>query len=732
MLLAVRLPQARLTVAIIAGVLWASGWAHWSLAWPLPDNLEHQDLVLTGRVAGLPVTLPEGVRFLLTPAEVKSLDGTNWPHPGQVRLTWRHPRTPPQPGEPWQLRVRLQRPHGFMNPGGFDYEAWLFQAGLRATGYVLPHGDNQRLGASQGEWVNRWRLHLRAALQQGAEQRPFQGVITALVMGDQHDITQAQWQVFNVTGTSHLIAISGLHVGLLAALGYVLLRYPWSVTRWVLRVPAPRVGAIGGFTCAAAYTALAGFAVPTVRTLIMLGVGFLGQWQNRRWSAVDALLIALTLILLMDPTAGILPGFWLSFGAVALIFYAMRGRTGTRDWWWRWGRLHWVIALGLTPMLVYWFGQNPTLGPLANVFAVPWVSFLVVPLALLGAALLGWWAHAAQALLQAADWALGVLWLYLQWLAGLDVVAWSRSMPPLWVAVAATVGAALLLAPRGLPGRWLGGVWLLPLLVNRPGTPPETAFRFTLLDVGQGLASVVETARHTLIFDCGGRFSDNFDAGRAIVAVYLKQTDRERIDAAVISTDRSDHWGGCEGVLADFRVDAFYGNVPARFGGRSVLPCGGPAWVWDGVQFEWIAAPDKRRAGAPCALRVSNGRRSVLLTGDLRRRDENDWVQQPALNLAADIVVVPAHGSRTASSRQFIEAVGPDYALISAGYRNRYGHPHADVVAGYAAAGAQVLVTATTGAITFDVGAEVSPPAFYRRSARRFWNVPLPENTVSR
>ena len=397
-LAAIAVPRLRIAAFLALGFLWAVWRADLVLSDQLPGALEGENVILEGRIVGLPLDLGNAERF---DVEVARLTGLRraWPPPGRVRLTWyrnaryryaqyRNERRP-VPGEDWRLLARLKRPHGMMNPGGLDYEGLLFRQGVRATGYVVSGTANTRLRPAQGQAIERLRMAISDALRHRLGDRPETGIVTALAVGDQQAIGPVQWDVFNRTGTTHLVAISGLHVGFLGLIGYLLGRWLWSLpARTVLYLAAPRVGAVTGLLMAWGYAALAGFAVPAVRSLVMIAVVMIGLWSHRSWLLIDLLAAALWVVLLLDPLAVLAPGMWLSFGAVAILLYAMAGRVSVRGLWWRFGRVHWVMGLGLMPPLFFLFGQNPVLGPLANALAVPWVTFVVVPLVLLGTALL--------------------------------------------------------------------------------------------------------------------------------------------------------------------------------------------------------------------------------------------------------------------------------------------------------------------------------------------------------
>ncbi|MCA1674306.1 MAG: DNA internalization-related competence protein ComEC/Rec2 [Actinobacteria bacterium] len=504
-------------------------------------------------------------------------------------------------------------------------------------------------------------------------------------------------------------------------------RWLWSLpARTVLYLAAPRVGAVTGLLMAWGYAALAGFAVPAVRSLVMIAVVMIGLWSHRSWWLIDLLAAALWVVLLLDPLAVLAPGMWLSFGAVAILLYAMAGRVSVRGLWWRFGRVHCVMGLGLMPLLFFLFGQDPVLGPLANALAVPWVTFVVVPLVLLGTALLWVSEPVATVFLYGAVEALTWIWIYLEGLSDLDFATWHRPRPTPAVAASAIIGTLLLLAPRGVPGRLTGLIWLLPLFLQESARPPPGELWFTVLDVGQGLSAVAETHRHVLVYDTGPRFSERLDAGRAALVPFLRERGIGNIDVLVLSHGDNDHLGGLESLLAEVSVGRILSSVPQSIPHRRTVPCeAGQHWKWEGVSFTVLhpeagaTGPDNERS---CVVRVSTGARAVLIPGDIEHGAEARLVRRLGSALHAEILVAPHHGSKTSSTPDFVAAVSPRYVVFPAGYRNRWGFPAPEVREQYAKRGAEMLSTAEAGAIRFRIGDGVGSPVRYRDETARYWN----------
>jgi competence protein ComEC len=719
-----RHPAWMLGAWLAIGFLWTLFRADLLLSHGLSPELEGKDLLAQGTVVSVPVRASRGLRFDLA-VERLSRAGRSIPSPGRVRVTWYEEPPEMNAGDRWQLTLRLKRPRGFMNPGGFDYEAWLLQHRVRATGYVRSGGDNRLL--SSVWWsrpVDRMRQRLAANIQDAVPHGTFTGVLKALAIGERDDIAPEQWEVFRRTGTTHLVAISGLHIGLIAAMMFWLARWLWVIpSRLALRWPAPKAAAVCALIAAAAYAALAGFSIPTQRALIMLAAALAGLVAARQVVPTQALAAALLAVLLWDPFAVLSAGFWLSFAAVAAILYTVTGRAAGSRSWTRWGRAQWAIAVGLLPLSLLLFHRATATGLLANLVAIPMVGFLVLPLTLIGTVLSGLVPGAASFLLMAAEHCLGWLWALLQALSSIDAAQWQQSEPALWAVAAATVGVLWLLAPRGVPSRWLGALWLLPLFLSEPERPAPGDMALTVLDVGQGLAAVVRTHEHVLVYDAGPRYSADFDAGGAVVVPFLQQAGVHEVDRLVLSHGDNDHVGGAESVVDAIPVKRILSGTATPPKGPAAAPCAaGQHWAWDGVTFRVLHPPPGAALGdndASCVLYVDSGHASILLAGDIGGHAEQALLEAGLPR--STVMVVPHHGSSTSSTVPFVEAVHPEWALFSAGYRNQFGFPRRSVVRRYQAFGARVLNTAEAGAITLSFEGSGIQVDRYRVSGRHWW-----------
>ncbi|MCF7994690.1 MAG: DNA internalization-related competence protein ComEC/Rec2 [Chromatiaceae bacterium] len=765
--------------ALVLGFCWSHLWACALLCNPFPDALAQQDVTIVGRIASLPDVTAERTRFLFH-VERLSDAGTSSDFSGRVRLSWYKDAPHLKVGERWRFKVRLKTPHGFMNPGGFDYERWLFRQQVKATGYVRMQVAPQRLDAGAGRyWLDRWRQGLRERLLEALPTGVGSALVPALVIGDRGALTPAQWSVFSRTGTSHLIAISGLHVGLVSAALFVLVRRLWVwAPGLALRVAAPRAAAVAALLAALVYAALAGFSVSTQRALMMLAVVLLAMVAGRTLRASSALSLALAAVLLVDPAAVLDYGFWLSFGAVAVLLYALGWRLGPPGWIARWGAAQWAVALGLLPLLIAFFGRASVIAPLVNLIAVPLFGLLlpIILVASLAFLITGW----ALPLL-AVDWLLDQGYSLLAAAASLPWASVSLGGRPDWVWLVAGFGALLLLAPRGLPGRWLGAVLLLPLWLLRPPTPAPGSLEVTLLDVGQGLAAVIRTQRHTLVYDTGPGFRSGFNTGEAVIAPYLQHLGISSIDLLMVSHADQDHAGGVQGLLAS--VDArrilsgepdeiermlegkpsavsvirppikpsvepsinpsveqsaeqsieqsieqqrqAAGHALGREGGRVETCRRGQQWHWDGVDFAVLHPTDPIEDGnnSSCVLRIVVGETALLWPGDAEASVERRLLQQAAGALPAEVLIAAHHGSASSTTQPFLSAVSPQLVLFSMGWKNRFGFPATSVRERVIASGAASLDTASSGAIELSVDPEgelrVAPA--YRERVNRLW-----------
>ena len=833
-----------LSGAVLAGYDWAAYRAHDRLSRALPLALEGRDVRVSGRVQGLPVLGEDGVRFLFRVDQVLSPvpDGEDRARfsatfASLLRLSWSSGRKGrfgaatthvPEvtPGQRMTLTVRLKRPHANANFGGPDFEVWMLQRGIRATGYVRaasaigePRNASSTRAGTQSQaqaqaqapvdtlfrpptpyWqdaifnlrqgIERYRGTIARRIDAALPLAAHSGVIKALAIGDQGAIAKPDWERFARTGTNHLVAISGLHVGLVAGFAAWLAGGVWrgtARTRWPLPLwtPAPRIAAACGLIAAAMFVALAGFGIPAQRAFWMLAAVFVTMLAGRSAAPSSLWCTALFLVVAVDPWAPTSAGFWLSFGAVGAIIYTLNahGRSvqmpkedpssrsmhaahvplrplrglarqpasalvrkmravwpPVRQTLASTGRAQFAVTIALIPATLGWFGQVPLLGPLANAFAIPWVSFLVVPAVLAGVmvpAPLDAYAFIAAHHL--------IAWLCV----ALDVLAapqWALirlPQPSMWTMCVAVIGLAVWLGPRGLPLQPFAPLLCLPLLLPRPPSLAEGDFRVTMMDIGQGNAAVVETRDFRLIYDTGPPIGQS-DAGERIILPALRAQGIDRLDALVVSHNHDDHYGGAASLLTKLPVRHFLASLPlnqplwgaARRAGARTQRCQqGQSWQWNDVRFDVLWPPDPAKHAPAntmsCVIRVSNGQHVALLTGDIEAAQEAALVRS-GLPLAAQVLMAPHHGSRTSSTAEFLGAVKPQHVVFQMGYKNRHRHPHPHVVARYAARGTHMYRNDEDGGVRFlsekakQVSSSQSAPGTwrvdaFRRTHRRYW-----------
>jgi competence protein ComEC len=703
-------------LAAVAGGV--TGWrASAYLADALDPRREGRDLVLTGIVAAMPHRGEGGLRFRF---DVEAARAGDEPVvvPPQVLLGWYGNEGSAglpadlKPGERWQLAARLKAPHGQVNPHGFDYELWLWEQGLQATGYVRAGPRDpppRRMGPTWRKPVEQLRHAVREALYARVADPRLAGVLAALIVGDQGAIERADWDVFRATGVAHLMSISGLHVTMFAwaaawLIGALWRRSPALCLAW----PAQHAALLGGLLFATAYAVFSGWGVPSQRTIWMLACVALLRLGGRDWPWPVVWLLACATVVAVDPWALTQAGFWLSFVAVGVLFATDSGRqpelpaAARRQRWLAamqgMAREQWVVTLALTPLSLLLFGQVSLVGLLANLGAIPWVTLVVTPLGLAGVILPWLWTPAA--------WAVDALATVLQWLAALPLATWSAPAPPVWAGAAGVLGGLLLAMPLPRTARALGLPLLLPVLLWQAPRPPPGEFVLLAADVGQGNAVLVRTATHTLVYDAGPGYSRETDAGQRVLVPLLRAWD-EKVDLLVLSHRDLDHTGGTAAVLRMQPAAALLSSLedthPLQALRRATRCAAGQSWAWDGVRFEMLhPQPDdyamaQRSNAMSCVLRIADANGSVLLAGDIEKPQEAALVEQ-AGRLRADVLLVPHHGSRTSSTEAFLEAVAPRAALVQAGYRNRFGHPAADVVARYGARGIALYLSAVCGA----------------------------------
>ena len=739
----------RFGLVLISGALVGFGYAAWRAECRLGDALplawEGEDVEVMGLIASLPQPTDKGTRFVF---DVESVRTPGAVVPQTLALTWYAERVkgrdatiaPPKlaAGDRWRFTVRLKRPRGLANPHGFDFEPWALERGVRATGYVRARPAGERLAQGVDGWpytLHRWRGEIREAMVAHLGDARLRGVLVALAIGDQDAIAADDWEVFWRTGVGHLMSISGLHITMLAGLALALAFFAWvRIPSLALRLPARKAAVIVGTLAALAYSLMTGYAVPAQRTFVMLAAIAACVLADRHGSPSRVLALAALIVVGIDPWAVLSAGFWLSFGAVASIFYVMALRTG------RQGKLEGAfleqlaVTVVMLPMLLALFQEVSLVSPIANAFAIPLVSLVVVPLTIAGAFL------PLPTLLDAAHALMLAIMSPLEWLASLPMAMLESHAPTAWSVIAGVMGCAWILAPRGVPVRSAGAVWIAPMFAVLPPAPQPGEAWLDVLDVGNGLAVVVRTAHQALAYDTGPAWNADADSGNRIVVPFLRGEGINRLDGVVVSHADDDHAGGAASVaysreprwlLSPLMED----NVLHGAFERSIRCEAGQRWTWDGVQFTVLhpgsgiydePARHRKENDRGCVIRVATAGFSALLTGDVEARSEAEMLARDAAALRSDVLLVPHHGSKTSSTPEFIDAVAPRIGLLSVGYRNRFRHPNAAVVARYAGRGIELHRTDREGALHVVLAAQSSGTIRVEGYARRmrYWRLP--------
>jgi competence protein ComEC len=713
----------------------------------LPFALKNQDIWVQGTVWSLPQQTERSLRFefmvdkLCALTDISQCDFSAQERRHQKILVNDYQNFAYVPGQQWQLQVKLRRPHGFANPGGFDYEAWLMQQQVRATGYVRASPNNLLLADhTLRRLFNRWRFELARKLADiSAGTIRHENLVRALTIGDGHGLSEAEWELFSQTGTNHLMVISGSHVALVALFLYRLSRFLYTRCHGCLvHLAAPRAAALAAFAGAFVYTGLAGFSLPALRALIMVSLYLGGVLLCRQTNAINALCLALALILALDPLASQNVGFWLSFGAVAILLFCVEKPAAydavaqqPQPWWQKFQdvlKIQLLVFSGLLPVMLVYFHQVSLTAPLINIIAIPFIGLLVVPLSLIAMAMLWVWPACALKLLVVIDYLLEIYLHCLQAVTGIIPVDVLKL--PSQSLLAMMIVLLLVCLLQFAPKLWQKGasLLLLPIVLFWPKQRLAVgALELTVLDVGQGLAVVAATRNHALLYDAGPAFSARFDAGSDVVVPYLQHRNITRLDTVIISHADADHAGGLPAIEENFPDALYTGSDTGIFDSTSAaVPCrAATSWNWDDVHFA-IIHPDSSAYGrnnGSCVLQITAGSQTMLLPGDIERLVETRLAADE--DLRADILIAPHHGSRTSSSPAFVAEVQPEVVVFSSGYLNRFGHPAADVVARYEAISSLLMNTAVSGALVFSISPDGARQITeYRHVRRRFWSTP--------
>ncbi|VAW52154.1 DNA internalization-related competence protein ComEC/Rec2 [hydrothermal vent metagenome] len=766
-----------LILMFLTGFIYSYYHAERQLSLRLDETLVGRNIVVDGFISNIPTVNGKVRRFEFVVETHQILDGegarlatekSSKQFPKKIRLSWYYGRTV-NAGEKWQLEVRLKPPHGFMNPGGFDYEAWLFQHGIDATGYVRKSSFNKRAQETSGD-INSFRQLLSEKIDALSNRLNTNGnnsfsLVKALAIGDKSSITNQQWRVLANTGTSHLMAISGLHIGLASLFVYVLVRriVPARAMKYV---PAQHIALLFGMLSALLYALIAGLSIPTQRAITMLFVLSLMLLIRRNHRPIDALGFALLSVLLIDPLAILSAGFWFSFSAVAVIFIGVsnaKKQFGVNVSLWQkifavlkqWIRLQLLISLFLLPLSLFMFQQVSLVSPLVNLLLIPYVSFLVVPLVLLAIICFFIMPFFSDMLFTAAKMFLDFVWPLLSFVSAQPYALWIKGDVSIVELLMAAITMLLIFYARRITCHifdckktkmcnrvsWLfrlcACLLFTPLLITNKKNLNNGEYQLTVLDVGQGSAAVIQTQNHVLVFDAGAKFSDRLNAGSGVVMPYLRSQGIKNLDTLIISHGDADHIGGAQAILNEYPDVVLIGQNIENLQPKNVqvgskqLCVADMKWQWDGVDFAFLSPKKvfsslrqgKKRNNVSCVLQISSKAGKTLFTGDIEKAAEKQLLQQYGKQLASDVLIVPHHGSKTSSSLAFVQTVNPKIALISVGYKNRYRLPSNKIVARYQLLNRDVLQTDSSGAITIqltkDAGISIER---HREMARAFWH----------
>jgi len=668
---------ALLTLCLLT-TTWSVWCAQQALALQPPSTIEEKPFKVQVQVEGLPEYTPYGLRFRVKPLKVVSR--INYPISTQMRWQLTTPlKLDLRPQQIWQITVSLRRPHGVSSAGAFDYQAWLLSEGISATGKVT---RAQRI--SVASWsVDEWRLSIREQFISLFSHQNNSGVVLALLSGDRALVNDELWDLYAATGISHLMAISGAHVMLAAlAITWLWVKILSFFPSLFLKVPLQQLKLPLTLMVAVAYGLLAGLSLPTLRTLLMVALTLLLMGLRKEVPILRVLLLAFVLLMLWQPLSVHSVGFWLSFGAVALLILwsgmSLQGHKVKQ-----FIRLQLWLTLALIPMTLGFFGMLSWVAPLANIVAIPVVGFLIVPLALIGLGL-GFVSSALQSFCWSTSITLvNALNAYLSYLSEIPQAQHIWVLSGVSLLFMSAILAAWLL-PKGILPRVLTPFLVLPVIFRWPALAEGEA-QLSIIDVGQGLSILIQTQKHNLVYDTGA----NQNAGERIINRYLHWLDVKQLHGLMISHNDKDHTGGADALMTQFiPQQAWYSAAPEGYQlqpqTQQQLCVAGQQWQWDKVKFE-VLSPMKdayydKDNNRSCVLRVSGAGFSVLLTGDIELPAEQLLVKQK-VSLQSDILVLGHHGSKTSSSESFLARVKPQLAIVSAGYHNHFGHPAPSVIA---------------------------------------------------
>ena len=704
-------------LAILLGFIWMAVVSNQSFDRQVSQNALEKPTLIKGTILDLPESSQQKTKFNFL---------AQHPFQAKLKLSWYGDNRPELiPGDRWELLLKLKNNNGYQNLGGFDYEKWLFYKQFDATGYVKNSPKNRMIVSNQDFNLDRLRYQLRQSLQTLLTTYELGGVINALIIGDRSLIQQNHWQLFTDTNTTHLSVISGLHIGLVSGFVFLFVQFLWRrSTRLCLRLPAQIAAAYAGLIVALGYALIAGFSIPTQRAFIMAGVVFLSIIFRRHHNVWQLYGIALILVLIHNPLGIFSVGFWLSFYVVAVIIYGSKQHKN-KSWLFRIIYIQLLISLATLPLIAWFFSAGSTLSPLANLVAIPIFSFIATPLSLIGVVLFISDLNAlSQIAFLIANQSLLYLSYFLSYLQALNFNQWHFSQSSTIGLIILLAGFLLAILPKGLKLRWLFIPMFLSVLISSKQLPlNKQEALITTLDVGQGLAIVVQTQNHVLLFDTGAAYASGFNLAQSVIIPYLHAQHIYQLDKLIVSHGDNDHIGGLDHLLIHFKVDEITSSVPEKIQASSKSCQSGQTWQWDGIIFT-ILNPEKQSDfkgnNASCVLKISNQNFSVLLTADIEKQAEKNLIQNNQAQLDVDIMLAPHHGSKTSSTQAFLEATSPTTIIISSGYKNRFNHPHKTVIKRYQSNGIDFINTSCSGQIDVKIGDTIEIQQYRKENARYY------------
>ncbi len=670
---------------------------------------------VTGTIDGMPNISDNNTKFIVK---------TTQPFNATIKLSWyEKPNIPLHSGDQWRLLINIKHNNSYQNEGGFDYEKWSFFKQFDASGYVKSSDTNQLLAPNSGFSIDAIRQHIKQKLLDAIPQLAFIGVINALIIGDRSLLNDQHWALFKSTNTTHLSVISGLHIGLISGFVFLLFSFLWrQCQRCMLKLPDAVVGAYFGLLAALAYALIAGFSIPTQRAFIMASVVFLSLIFRRHYSAWQLYGGALLMVLALNPLSVFSVGFWLSFYVVAVIIYGT-SQHQNKHWLWRLLYIQLLISLSTLPIIAWFFASGSVLSPIANIVAIPIFSFITTPFSLLGIIL----SYAqlndlSDIIFAIANQSLIHLSVFLQYLQALEFNQWQYTLISTSTLILLTMSVLIGLLPGALKLRKIALILIVVAVFQPTEKITQGEVMITTLDVGQGLAHVVRTLNHVLIFDTGARYQSGFNMGDAVIMPYLQAHQVDAIDLLIISHSDNDHIGGLSSLLKRIPIDAIISSVPEKIPSVASFCRDKTSWRWDGVNFQLLNTTNHfSDNNASCVLKISTLKRSIILTGDIEKKAEHDLVDTWGQQLQADVLISPHHGSKTSSSELFLTTVSPKFVLISSGYKNRYRHPASIILDRYNAHGITTLNTSCAGQIDVTLNNDITISRYRQAKKRYYW-----------